>query len=173
MSERPRALVATLAAGLGVNQVVGELNPDAKAEFLRGCRQRGATAVFVGDCGRNPVAAAEAGVAIALSSDLDLEDLLNHAEAPVIAMGARVERLDVLWEVAASRAQRVKTDQAIVMVPNIFCVAGAFLFGFTGLTSVVVSNLGTFGVYNRAAGSLRCPDRHGRRVPKRWHQAAN
>ena len=43
----------------------------------------------------------------------------------------------------------------VVAVPNLFCVAGAFLFGFSGLTAVMISNLGTLALYRRAVGSLR------------------
>ena len=33
------------------------------------------------------------------------------------------------------------------MIPNILCVAGAFVWGFTSLTSVMVTNLATYGIY--------------------------
>ena len=39
--------------------------------------------------------------------------------------------------------------------PNLFCVAGAFTLGFTSLTTVVLSNLGTYQVYRRMSSALR------------------
>ncbi len=42
-------------------------------------------------------------------------------------------------------------------------MTGAFLFGATPLTSVVVSNLGTLSLYGRAVGSLRGPAHPSRR----------
>jgi Cu2+-exporting ATPase len=173
LSDRPRAEVAGLAAALGVNQVVGGLSPWAKAEFLSGCRGRGVRAAFVGDGLRNAPAAAEAHVAIAPARDDGPapSDGLGAGAAGVVVLGGRLDRLDLLWDVARARARRARGDQAVVLVPNVACVAGAFLFGFTGMTSVVVSNLGTFGAYNRAAGSLRALDRPDRRRPGRWHEA--
>ena len=53
--------------------------------------------------------------------------------------------------------------------PNLACVAGAFLFGFSGLTVVALSNLGTYGVYTRATGSLRAVGRADRLRPARSH----
>ena len=52
--------------------------------------------------------------------------------------------------------------QKFVLVPNVLCVAGAFLFGFTGLTAVMISNLGTLNLFNRAVGSLRDLEPDGR-----------
>ena len=162
------ALVSTApgrgrAAGrgaLGVNQLRGELGPDGKAAFLRACRARGLKTAFVGDCLRNAVAASEAHVAVALAGDADPET--EPGAAAVQLLCDRLDRLEVLWETARSRAGHARLDQAIVVGPNLACVAGAFLFGFSGLTAVALSNLGTYGVYSRATGSLRVlgrPDR--------------
>jgi hypothetical protein len=66
-----------------------------------------------------------------------------------------VNRFADLWEIARNHEGRVLDAQKLVMIPNILCVAGAFLFGFTGLTAVMITNLGTFGLFNRSAGTLR------------------
>jgi hypothetical protein len=49
----------------------------------------------------------------------------------------------------------VNQAQQLILLPNLACVAGAFLFGFTGMTAVMLSNLGTLGLYRRASDSLR------------------
>jgi hypothetical protein len=41
------------------------------------------------------------------------------------------------------------------LIPNLACIAGAFVWGFTSLASVVVTNLGTYCVYSRTAASIR------------------
>lgn len=153
VSGRTAAELAPLAAALGVNQLRGGLDPAGKASFLRSCRDRGLKTAFVGDCRRESLAAAEAHVAVDLGGDAD----------PVAAPGAagvqllcdRLDRLELLWETARSRAGESRLDRALVVGPNLACVAGAFLFGFSGLTAVALSNLGTYGVYTRASGSLR------------------
>ena len=67
----------------------------------------------------------------------------------------RVDRFADLWEIARNHEGRVLDTQKLVLVPNVLCVAGAFLFGFTGLTAVMITNLGTFGLFNRSVGTLR------------------
>ena len=161
LSERPAAEAAFLAAALGVNQLRSGLGPGEKAAFLRDCRERGGKAAFVGDCRRNPAAAAEAHVAVSLSGDG--EHVGDAGPEAVLLLGERPDRLEILWDVARSHAARVRLDHAFVVAPNLFCVAGAFFFGFTALTAVLLSNLGTAGVYTRATGELRALEQTDRR----------
>ena len=71
-----------------------------------------------------------------------------------------------LCEISRAHASRVDQAQKLILVPNLICIAGAFLFGFTGMTAVMLSNLGTLGLYRRASGfrsaGWRRPDRPGR-----------
>jgi len=153
VSGRPAGEVAALAAALGVNRLRGNLDPAGKASFLRSCRDLGLKTAFVGDCRRESLAAAEAHVAVALQGDADPAN--EPGAAGVQLLCDRLERLELLWETARARAGRSRVDRAMVVGPNLACVAGAFLFGFSGLTAVALSNLGTYGVYSRATGSLR------------------
>ncbi len=67
----------------------------------------------------------------------------------------RLAPLADLFEISRTHVSRVDQVQKLILVPNLICVAGAFLFGFTGLTAVMLSNLGTLGLYRRSADSLR------------------
>lgn len=67
----------------------------------------------------------------------------------------RMDRFADLWEIARNHEGRVLDAQKLVLLPNVLCVAGAFLFGFTGLTAVMITNLGTYGLFNRSIGPLR------------------
>ena len=67
----------------------------------------------------------------------------------------RVDLFADLWEIARRHEGRLHEAQRFVLLPNVLCVAGAFLFGFTGLTAVMISDLGTFSLFNRAVSSLR------------------
>ncbi len=154
LSERSTREIAPLAARLGVNQLRGGLGPGGKAEFLRACRQRGVKTAFVGNCRRNAEAAAEASLTIDLAGASD-SDLAAGSPSDVQLLCDRLDRLELLWEIARSHVEGSRIGRAWIVGPNLACVAGAFLFGFTGLTAVAITNLGTFGVYNRAAGSLR------------------
>ncbi len=153
VTERPASEAARLAADLGVNQLRGGLSLEGKAEFLRDCRVRGLKAAFVGDCRHNARAAAAAAVTIDLAGNGAPHR--EATEADVQVFGDRLDRLVTLWDAGRSHTERVRSDNAWVVAPNLFCVAGAFLFGFSGLTVVALSNLGTYNVYSRAAGDLK------------------
>jgi cation transport ATPase len=158
VSHRSEADVAALAELLGVNMHKGGFAPEDTARFLRACREQGLRTAFVGPGRRQAAAAAEADVAIALGCDAD-----GPAESAAVSLlQPRLDLFADLWEIARSHEGRVLDAQKLVLVPNVLCVAGAFLFGFTGLTSVMITNLGTFGLYNRAVGSLRALEPHGR-----------
>ena len=124
-------------------------------DFLRSCRRRGFKVAYVGDCRANPRTAAEAHVAISLvageASDLDPD----HDPAPIWLLEPRLAKLGEIWEIAHIHRQRLKVAHRYALIPNVLCVAGAFVWGFTSLTSVVVTNLAIYGTYSRTAGSIR------------------
>jgi len=209
LTDRPRAEVASLAASLGVNQVKGDLDAQAKAEFVRSYRLNGLKAAFIGDCSDPAVApaAAEAFVAISIprvrgeaeskptrstglgksqpkskgkashrpmaattrgyaadplhpagGPDVDESFLLTDSgPASVQLLSDRLDRLDVLWEIASERSRRIRRDQTIVTVPNVAAAAGALLFGFTSFHSILLTNLGTYAAYNLAIGPPKRP----------------
>ncbi len=90
--------------------------------------------------------------------------LTEPGPASVQLLSDRLDRLDLLWEIADDRSRRIRRDQAIVTVPNVLSVAGAFLFGFTSFHSVILTNLGTYTAYT-LAGDRSKPGRAGRLSP--------
>ena len=42
---------------------------------------------------------------------------------------------------------RQRDGRRLILLPNLICVAGAFFLGFNGLTSVLVSNIGTYSLF--------------------------
>ena len=153
VSNRSEADVAVLASLLGVELYKGGFSPEDTGRFLRACRERGLRTAFVGHCRRRAAAAAEADVAVSLVAEAD--EHASPSPASALLLQPRVDRFADLWEIARSHEGRVHDARKLVLVPNVLCVAGAFLFGFTGLTAVMISNLGTFNLFNRAVGSLR------------------
>jgi Cu2+-exporting ATPase len=159
VSNRSDSDVSVLARLLGVDLYKGGFSSEDTGHFLRACRGRGLRTVFVGRCRRRAAAAVEADVAVSLASEAD-----EPADpAAALLLQPRLDRFADLWETARTHEGRVLDAQKLVMVPNVLCVAGAFLFGFTGLTSVMITNLGTFGLFNRSAGTLRELEPAGRR----------
>jgi cation transport ATPase len=152
VSDRPADEVAGLAVGLGADSVQGGLDPIGKAAYISTWRDAGHRVAFVGDCRAESAAAAAADVAIDVGPDLG-------SPAAVHFLNQGLDHLDALWRVARDHAERGRIDRLGMFVPNLFCIAGAFLLGFTGLHAVVLSNLGTYGLYTRAAARLDAPRR--------------
>jgi cation transport ATPase len=161
VSNRSEADVSGLASLLGVELYKGGFSPEDTGRFLRACRERGLRTAFVGHCRLRAAAAAEADVAVSLVAEAD--EHASPSPASALLLQPRLDLLADLWEIARSHEGRVHDAQKLVLVPNVLCVAGAFLFGFTGLTAVMISNLGTFNLFNRAVGSLRELEPAGRR----------
>jgi cation transport ATPase len=151
VSSRAGPDVGRLASLLGVDVSKGGFSGDDTMRFLGACRERGLRTAFVGHCQRQAAAAALAHVAVSFVGEAD--------EYPDCAAAVLPQpRLDLfadLWEIAHRHEGRILDAQKLVLVPNVLCVAGAFLFGFTGLTAVMITNVATFSLYGRAIGSLR------------------
>jgi cation transport ATPase len=155
VSDADPAELAPRAEVLGVDTFGAGLGEADVARLLRDCRARGLRAVYVGEAHRRPTVAAEAFVAVALGPELEPHTGLDPDHVAVVLLQPRLGLFADLWEIARRQTGRSRSLERFILVPNLLCVAGAFLLGTTALTSVVVSNLGTFGLYSRAVGSLR------------------
>ncbi len=160
VSERSEAEVAARASAFEFDSSQANLSPEDIARFLRACRERGLKTVFIGDCRRHAQGAEEAYLSISLATETDLD----ANPAAVVILQPRLDLVADLWEVARSYIGRVRSSHRFILLPNLLCVAGALFFGATALTSVVVSNLGTLGLYSRSIGSLSAmePSERGR-----------
>jgi cation transport ATPase len=145
--------VSSLAKSLGVEMFRGDFTTADTAEFLLACRTKGLKAAFVGDCRLHPLAASRAHVAISVADDAAFDLELDPA-AFLIQQPGLAPLVD-LSRIARDHASRVHQAQNLILVPNLLCIAGAFFFGFTGMTAVMLSNLGTLGLYRIASDSLR------------------
>ncbi len=143
LSDRRDPEVAPLAEALGADFHLGGLSSEGKAEAVRSCRRRGLKVVYVGDGRREPNAAREADVAISMADDLDPA----RDPAQVLVLRPDLGWIAGLRERSRSHIDCLRAVHSLVLIPNIACVAGAFLFGFTSLYSVVLTNLGTFAIY--------------------------
>jgi cation transport ATPase len=158
-SSRPAPDAAATAAALGVETHLGDLSHADTARLVENCRERGLRPAFVGDCRRHAQAAVNAHVAISLidAPDLDTEP------ADFVLLEPRLDLFADVWDVSRSHVVRVRSTRDWVLIPNLVCVASAFLLGGTALTSVLISNLGTLGLYSRSVGALRSVEATGGR----------
>ena len=51
-----------------------------------------------------------------------------------------------------------------ILIPNLMCIAGAFFLGFTSLSAVVITNLGTWAIYSGLPHRLRHSSRFAHRL---------
>ena len=156
-SELAPAGVARLATALSCDFHLADQADHDRVRFLRHCRQQGYRTLYVGDCRANPQVVAESHVSISLL-DGEIHESTRDP-APVWLLQPRLAKLGVLWEVAEIHRRRLKVAHGYALLPNLLCVAGAFAWGFTSLASVLVSNLGTYGIYSRTKASLETLDR--------------
>lgn len=138
---------------------------DAKAAYIAQCRLAGHRLAYVGDCRQNPLAAAAADVSIAPVTDPGND----RDPADVWLLQADYGRIAEFREVARASRRHEQMHHGMTLIPNLTCVAGAFFFGFTSLAAVIISNMGTYTVYQRSMKELRQTERRllGRRIPRR------
>ncbi len=151
VSSRPNSEISGLARSLGVEMFRGDFRTEDTAEFLKACRNRGVKVAYLGDCRSDPKVAAQAHVSLSWGRAGDLES----DPAALLMQRPSFEPLGELLAISRTHASRVQQAQQLILLPNLVCVAGAFLFGFTGMTAVMLSNLGTLGLYRRASDALR------------------
>ena len=163
VSNRSEADVAALASLLGVELYKGGFSPEDTARFLRACRDRGLRTAFVGQLSP-PCGGGRRGRRRGLARGRGRRACGPSPRSACSCNPGWTGFAD-LWEIARSHEGRVHEARKLVLVPNVLCVAGAFLFGFTGLTAVMISNLGTFNLFHRAVRSLRELQPSGR---QRW-----
>ena len=147
------ARLQPLAASLGADFHKGGLSGSDLVQLIRGCRKRGLKVAYAGECLARPRVAREADVSISL--DADALDGLDRNPAPIVLLQPDLSKLAVLREATRIYNRRVKVAQGSALIPNFFCVAGAFFLGFTSLATVIVTNLGTYSTYARTTASIR------------------
>lgn len=136
---------------LGVDLFGHGLSDSGKAEVVRKMTQQGRRVLFVGDCRCNRRTAGEAYVALSLAEiQRDRRD-----EADGFLLQPNLESLEDLCRIIKSNHKQQRTDIGRIVLPNLFCVAGALLFGFTTLSSVIITNLAVYTVYRRGSRWLR------------------
>ena len=162
-SDEPR--LRHLATRLGVDFHHGGLTTDDLVQLIRGCRKRGLKVAYAGECLLRTRAAQEADVAISLDAD-GLENL-DRNPAGIVLLQPDLARLGVLHEVTRIHRRRLLVAQGSAWIPNLFCVAGAFFLGFSSLTTVAITNLGTYSTYARTSAAIRGLEQQLARVSKR------
>ncbi len=151
LTDRPASETDDLIRKLGVTEIHRGAAPDRASEFLAVRRKAGRRCALIGDCTRYSDAVNQSHVSISNAPEASWES----NTASVLLLDGRLDNAAKLFEIARTHAARITVAERFIIWPGLFCVAGAFFFGATALTAVLVSNLGTLGLYNRSVEGLQ------------------
>ncbi|MFO0912536.1 MAG: hypothetical protein U0795_06250 [Pirellulales bacterium] len=151
ISETSTAGLSDLARQLDADFIHGGMSHQQKVRFLEELRQRG---ISVGYVGSGPGAAELARLADVAVAVGDLDAVRSDAFHAVVLQNS-LEPLRELWMIAHHKLWREQTQKGFTVIPNLCCVAGAFMLDFTGMSSVLISNLGVWSVYRHGTSWLR------------------
>jgi cation-transporting P-type ATPase C len=124
-------VVKKVAREVGIDDAVGGLLPDQKADYVRKMQAAGHVVAMVGD-GVNDVpalAAADVGISIAGSTTVALE------MADVILLEGGLARLEKAFRISDQAMEKVRLNLGIIIVPNAIAIA----LGALGLISPPVA----------------------------------
>ncbi len=148
-SEPPKE-AARRARQLGINRFQAGMDQAATVHLLDGLERRGVTAIHVRQ-GEAERLAGPSHVSIACAP----EAMSGHAGHDIVLMGQSIGAMPELADLARDSAAHAHRSLRAVVVPNLFCVAGALSFGLSGLSIVLLSNLGTALARRHARKMLR------------------
>ncbi len=127
------------------------MTPAAKADLVKRLRDEGRRVCFVGDGVSDAMAMRAAEVSISLRGP----STIAEDAAQVVLLDGRASRLCDLHEIARNLRGNARRSLAMVLAPNVACVAGAFTMGFGLMASVVANNIAALAALVDGALPLR------------------
>jgi cation transport ATPase len=147
-SDRSLEDAGRVARQLGADSFAGGLDDRARCDLLRLLHERDVAVVHVRDGAALPHMR-DNYVSVALAGP----DGIRY-DADVALITRSFDALPSLIELARERMAHVRQDHWTVIVPNLVAIGGVFSFGLGGLAVVLISNLGTYIVHERARRAL-------------------
>jgi cation transport ATPase len=141
-SDGPEDEVASLAGALGADFHQAGLSAATRADALLRYRASGHKVAYVGDCRCYPDAATAAHLAVSVTEEVDRE----QDEASIFLRATDLSALAGVRALSRSHVARTHAIHGSILIPNLACIAGAFLLGFTSLYAVLLTNLGTLSI---------------------------
>ena len=153
VSDRHHPQIHHHAAALGVDFEYGGLSTADLTQLIRGCQRRGLKVAYAGEClKRSRPPARPMWPSRWTTTDWKS---LERNPASILLLQPDLSRLAVLREVSRVHRKQVLSAEGGAFLPNFFCVAGALFLGFSSLTTVMITNLGTGSTYARTASRIR------------------
>ena len=131
-------VVRNLARTVGIDEAVGGLIPEQKAEYVRRMQAEGHVVAMVGDGINDAPAMAEAdvGISIAGSTDVALET------ADVVLLEGGIARIEEAFQMGDQAMSMVRQSMGMIAIPNALAIA-AGAFGLIGPPLAAIINNGT------------------------------
>jgi Cu2+-exporting ATPase len=127
-----------LAERLGMDRHFAEVLPQDKAKYVELLQKEGKTVCFIGDGVNDSIALKKANVSISLRG----ASSVATDTAQVVFMEDSLSKLLHLHDVSRDLQRNINTSWGLILVPNILCIAGAFVLGFGVMHSMVFNQIG-------------------------------
>jgi cation transport ATPase len=126
-----------LAAGLEVDEYFAGMQPAEKAVCVKRLQQQGRKVCFVGEGIEDSSALQQADLSISLcGAKSAAEDA-----AQVVFLEPSLDKVCELRDIAQDLERNLGRSWAMIVVPNLLCVAGAFTMGFGVMASLLLNNV--------------------------------
>jgi cation transport ATPase len=147
-SSRAPEDAACIARQLGADGYAGMLDDHSKCNLLRKLQERGDAVLHVRD---TAVLAHRRDNYVSIG--LPGSQGIRH-DADIVLLGRSIAPLPALVALARDYVAQSRQDRWTIIGLNLASVAGVFAFGVTGLTPILMSNLATYIVRDRARRAL-------------------
>ena len=152
-------VVKNVARTVGIDEAVGGLLPEQKAEYVRKMRAAGHVVAMVGD-GINDapaLASADVGISFAGSNDVALET------ADVVLLDRGLARLEKAFQIGDRAISSVRQNLGIIIVPNAIAIAlGACGLIAPPMAAIINNGATCLAVLAGTIPLLKIPARHPR-----------
>jgi heavy metal translocating P-type ATPase len=140
-----------LAEQLGMDRYFAQVLPADKAGYVEKLQKEGRKVCFVGDGINDAIALKKANVSISLRGASSIATDTAH----VVFMEPGLGKLCELLDIAGDLNRNVRISWALILTPNILCIAGVFTLGFGIGMSVLTNNVAALGALANGIRPMR------------------
>ncbi|HWO99309.1 MAG TPA: heavy metal translocating P-type ATPase [Methylococcus sp.] len=126
-----------LAEELGMDRYFAQVLPADKADYVEKLQREGHKVCFIGDGINDSIALKKANVSISLRGATSIATDTAH----IVFMEQSLGKLCQLRDIARALDRNIARSWAMILAPNIACVAGVFTLGFGVGMSVLTNNV--------------------------------
>jgi heavy metal translocating P-type ATPase len=151
-----------LAQKLGIDRHFAEVLPQDKAKYVELLQKEGRTVCFIGDGVNDSIALKKANVSVSLRG----ASSVATDTAQVVFMEDSLIKLLELQDASRALHRNINASWALILIPNLLCIAGAFVARFGVMHSMVFNQIGGMLALGngllplRKAASIRAAKEH-------------